>query len=147
MSQGQPRRSGIGQRRAVDGISTSSKKVTIGEALEATAATAGDKPVDASDAAAIQAAEAIATGMNAISGGVAAAAAASANASVDRDEDKTKLGEVVADANMILTDKEATREDAERVVAAEMRNNPDLRTHPGGVGASVLAAAKLNQDR
>ncbi|KAG6471349.1 hypothetical protein ZIOFF_068790 [Zingiber officinale] len=149
MSQGQPRRSGIGQRRAVDGISTSSKKVTIGEALEATAATAGDKPVDASDAAAIQAAEAIATGMNAISGGVAAsaAAAAAANASVDRDEDKTKLCEVVADANMRLTDKEATREDAERVAAAEMRNKPDLRTHPGRVGASVLAAAKLNYDR
>ncbi|XP_074568066.1 late embryogenesis abundant protein D-34-like [Curcuma longa] len=138
--QGQPRRHDWGG----DG-----KKVAIGEALEATAATAGNKPVDASDAAAIQAAEAIATGINAISGGVAAtaSAAAAANASVDRDEDKTKLGQVVADASMRLMDKKATREDAERVAAAEMRNNPDLRTYPGGVGASILAAAKLNQDR
>lgn len=89
---------GIGQSGAVDAITTFAKKVTIGEALEATAVTAGNKPVDASDAAAIQAAEAIATGMNAISGGVAAtaAAAAAANASVGGDEDKTKLGEVVA---------------------------------------------------
>lgn len=44
-------------------------------------------------------------------------------------------------------DKEATREDAERVVVAEMRNNPEMRAHPGGVGASMVAAARLNQER
>ncbi|RRT64731.1 hypothetical protein B296_00041635 [Ensete ventricosum] len=111
-------------------------KVTIGEALEATATTAGDKTIEASDAAAIQAAEAIATGVNAVTpGGVAAAAqaAAAANASTDRDDDKTRLGQVV--------------KDAERVLAAEMRNSPDLLTHPGGVGASMVAAARLNQQR
>ncbi|RWW27413.1 hypothetical protein GW17_00008150 [Ensete ventricosum] len=73
-------------------------KVSIGEALEAAATTAGDKPVDASDAAAIQAAEATATGENAVTpGGVAASAqaAAAANALKDRDEEKIKLGEVV----------------------------------------------------
>ncbi|URE17482.1 late embryogenesis abundant protein [Musa troglodytarum] len=71
-------------------------KVSIEEALEAAATTAGDKPVDA---AAIQAAEATATGVNAVTpGGVAPAAqaAAAANALKDRDEEKIKLGEVVA---------------------------------------------------
>ncbi|CAL9750983.1 unnamed protein product [Musa acuminata subsp. burmannicoides] len=126
-------------------------KVTIGEALEATATTAGDKTVEASDAAAIQAAEATATGVNAVMpGGVAAAAqaAAAANASRDRNDDKTRLGQVVKDAALRLpVDKVATRRDAERVLAAEMRNNPDLLTYPGGVGASMVAAARLNQQR
>ncbi|URD73055.1 late embryogenesis abundant protein [Musa troglodytarum] len=155
-------------------------KVTIGEALEATATTAGDKTVEASDAAAIQAAEATAMGVNAVTpGGVAAAAqaAAAANTSRDRDDDKTRLGQVVKvtdcpqdlnrmhptvfdvdtyvrrytrrqDAAMRLpVDKVATRQDAERVLAAEMRNSPDLLTYPGGVGASMVAAARLNQQR
>lgn len=38
--------------------------ITIGEALEATALSIGEKPVEQSDAAAIQAAEVRATGMN-----------------------------------------------------------------------------------
>lgn len=73
--------------------------ITIGEALEATVLTAGDRPVDYSDAAAIQAAEVRATGRtNIIPGGVAAAAqsAATRNARATRDEDKTKLAEVLA---------------------------------------------------
>ncbi|RWW58321.1 hypothetical protein BHE74_00034815 [Ensete ventricosum] len=98
-----------------------------------------------------KAAEATATGENAVTpGGVAASAqaAAAANALKDRDEEKIKLGEVVGvDASVWMAmDKEATKEDAERVVAAEMRNNPQLRAHPGGVGASVVAAARLNQE-
>ncbi|KAI3924980.1 hypothetical protein MKX01_009808 [Papaver californicum] len=125
-------------------------KITIGEALEATALTAGDKPVDQSDAAAIQAAEVRATGRNVITpGGVAAAAQAAAtfNARVWRDEDKTTLGDVLTDAAVKLpADKEVTRRDAEGVVGAEMRNNPNLVTHPGGVAASVVAAARLNQN-
>ncbi|KAI3928946.1 hypothetical protein MKW92_018587 [Papaver armeniacum] len=125
-------------------------KITIGEALEATALTAGDKPVDQSDAAAIQAAEVRATGRNVITpGGVAAAAQAAAtyNTRVARDEDKTTLGDVLTDAALKLpADKEATPRDAEGVVGAEMRNNPNLVTHPGGVAASVVAAARLNQN-
>ncbi|MCL7030348.1 hypothetical protein MKW94_010591 [Papaver nudicaule] len=125
-------------------------KITIGEALEATALTAGDKPVDQSDAAAIQAAEVRATGRNVITpGGVAAAAQAAAthNARVLRDEDKTRLGDILTDAALKLpADKEATPKDAEGVVGAEMRNNPNLVTHPGGVAASVVAAARLNQN-
>jgi hypothetical protein len=74
-------------------------KVTIGEALEATALAAGDEPVERSDAAAIQAAEARATGLDAnVPGGLAAQAqsAAAANAWAARDEDKTTLGDVLA---------------------------------------------------
>ncbi|WOK91579.1 Seed maturation protein [Canna indica] len=119
--------------------SATSRKVTIGDALEATLATDGDKSVDASDATTIQAVEAVAIGMNAVMpGGVAAVAqaAALANASMNRDEDTTKLCEVVADMGSRLpVDKEATREDAERVVATEMRNNSEMRTHSGGIGA------------
>lgn len=72
-------------------------KITISEALEATAFAVGRKPVERSDAAAIQAAEARATGLDAnIPGGLAAQAqsAAAANAWTARDEDKTKLGDV-----------------------------------------------------
>lgn len=73
--------------------------ITIGEALEATAVTAGTKPVEWSDAAAIQAAEVRATGRtNIVPGGVAAAAqsAATLNARLTRDEDMTKLADILA---------------------------------------------------
>jgi hypothetical protein len=74
-------------------------KVTIGEALEATALAAGDALVERSDAAAIQAAEARATGLDAnVPGGLAAQAqsAAADNAWAWRDEDKATLGDVLA---------------------------------------------------
>lgn len=74
--------------------------ITIGEALEATALSeAGDKPVDKSDAAAIQAAEVRATGSSQIiPGGVAAKAqsAATINSRTMDDADKTTLGDVLA---------------------------------------------------
>ncbi|KAL7083894.1 hypothetical protein ACP275_14G189900 [Erythranthe tilingii] len=124
-------------------------EITIGEALEATALTAGHRPVDYSDAAAIQAAEVRATGRtNIVPGGVAAAAqsAATRNARLPRDEDKTKLGEILSDASSKLpSDKPVTRRDAEGVIGAELRNDPNLCTRPGGVAASVAAAARLNQ--
>ncbi|KAI3879351.1 hypothetical protein MKW92_017783 [Papaver armeniacum] len=125
--------------------------VTIGEALEAVAITAGDKPIDQSDAAAIQAAEIGATGINAtIPGGIAAEAqsAASANARLTNDEEKTKLSDVLTDATSKLPkDRTVTSEDAEGVVSAELRNNPNMATYPGGVAASVAAAARLNQEQ
>jgi Seed maturation protein len=74
-------------------------KITIGEALEATALTAGDKPVEKSDAAAIQAAEVRATGMNVtVPGGIAAQAlsAADTNARETLDENKTKLRDILS---------------------------------------------------
>ncbi|KAF9622635.1 hypothetical protein IFM89_032534 [Coptis chinensis] len=107
--------------------------VTIGEALEATAFTARNKPVDQSDAAAIQAAEV--TGINIITPGAGAG-----------DEVKTKLGDVLSYARTKLpADKEVTREDAEGVIGTELRNNPNMSTYPGGVADSMAAAARMNQ--
>ncbi|KAM0944108.1 putative Late embryogenesis abundant protein, SMP subgroup [Dioscorea sansibarensis] len=123
--------------------------ISIGEALEAVALTAGDKPVSRSDAAAIQAAEArVNGGAVATSGGLAAEAqaAAAANELTMSNDNKTTLSDVLSDASKKLGgDKEATREDAERVVGAELRNNPAMFTRPGGVADTVAAAARLNQ--
>jgi hypothetical protein len=74
-------------------------KITIGEALEAAGFAAGRRPVELSDAAAIQAAEVRATGLDAnIPGGLAAEAqsAADSNALAASDEDKTTLGDVLS---------------------------------------------------
>ncbi|KAG8389330.1 hypothetical protein BUALT_Bualt02G0218100 [Buddleja alternifolia] len=123
--------------------------ITIGEALEATALSAGNKPIDESDVAAIQAAETRATGLgHVVPGGVAAEAqSAAARNRRTTDEQKTKLGDVLADATLKLVgDKPVTREDAEGVISAEIRNKLDLSTHPGGVAASMAAAARLNQE-
>ncbi|KAF5192861.1 Late embryogenesis abundant protein [Thalictrum thalictroides] len=125
-------------------------KITIGEALEVSALTAGEKPVDQSDAAAIQAAEVRATHSNVIiPGGVAAMAQSAANVNArmcHSNEDKTKLADILTDASTKLPgDKPVTRQDAEGVMVAELRNNLNLATHPGGVGASVVAAARINQ--
>ncbi|KAL3827968.1 hypothetical protein ACJIZ3_016770 [Penstemon smallii] len=109
--------------------------ITIGEALEATALSAGDKPIDASDAAAIQAAETRATGLgHVVPGGIAAEAQAAAarNVLTTKDEEKTKLSDVLNDAtDKLVSDKAVTREDAEGIISAEIRNKPDLTTHPG----------------
>ncbi|XP_066357983.1 late embryogenesis abundant protein D-34-like isoform X2 [Miscanthus floridulus] len=124
--------------------------VTIGEALEATALAAGDAPVERSDAAAIQAAEARATGLDAnVPGGLAAQAqsAAAANAWAWRDEDKATLGDVLANATArLVADKPVERADALGVAGAENRNRDDGTARPGGVGASMAAAARLNRD-
>nr|XP_017238160.1 PREDICTED: late embryogenesis abundant protein D-34-like isoform X1 [Daucus carota subsp. sativus] len=123
--------------------------ITIGEALENATLTAGDKPVDQSDAAAIQKAEVRASGF-AHAGGVTAAAqsAANLNARTMGVDDKIKLGEVLADSsNRLEIDKPVTREDAEEVIEAEVRNNPEMVTYPGGVASSMAVAASLNQDR
>lgn len=82
----------------IGAVTVMQNAVTIGQTLEATAHTAGDKPVDQSDAAAIQAAEVRATGSNVvIPGGLAASAqsAASFNAGVSKDEDKIKLSDIL----------------------------------------------------
>uniref|UniRef100_A0A0D9XJX9 SMP domain-containing protein n=1 Tax=Leersia perrieri TaxID=77586 RepID=A0A0D9XJX9_9ORYZ len=108
-------------------------KITIGEALEATALSAGDQPVEPSDGRC---------------GGLAATAraAADANARADRDEDKTTLADVLADATARMgADKEVEREDAVRVVGVEVGSKPDATARPGGVAASIAAAARLNR--
>ncbi|KAK4357396.1 hypothetical protein RND71_023006 [Anisodus tanguticus] len=46
----------------------------------------------------------------------------------------------------LIDDKEVKKEDAEGVVGAEIRNKPDLATHPGGVAESMTtAASNLNK--
>ncbi|CAJ1969321.1 unnamed protein product [Sphenostylis stenocarpa] len=125
--------------------------ITIGEALEASGvAGAGDKPVDESDAAAIQAAEMRATGKNETeAGGLGARAqsAATRNTRTVPDSQKTTLSDVLADAREKLpADKAVTREDAEGVIGAELRNKLDMRTTPGGVAASMAVAATINQN-
>ncbi|KAH0856177.1 hypothetical protein HID58_084438 [Brassica napus] len=78
--------------------------ITIGEALDATVLTAGNKPVEWSDAAAIQAAEVRATGRtNIMPGGVAASAqsAATLNARANSEDDKTTLAVVLTVSIML----------------------------------------------
>ncbi|XP_028792261.1 late embryogenesis abundant protein D-34-like [Neltuma alba] len=124
-------------------------QLTIGQALEATAHTVGDKPVEQSDAAAIEAAEMRATGRNEIiPGGLAAVAqkAAAYNTGCVREEDEIKMSDIVSGATIKLpADKEATRQDAVEVVAAEVGNSPNVSTTRGGVAASVAAAVRLNE--
>ncbi|KAI3993057.1 hypothetical protein MKX01_009800 [Papaver californicum] len=92
-------------------------KITIGEALEAIALTAGDKPVNQSDAAAIQAAEVRETRRNVITpGGIAAVAQAAA----------TFNDVLIVAVVKFPADKKVTRRDAEGVVGAEMRNNNNI---------------------
>lgn len=50
-------------------------------------------------------------------------------------------------STMLPRDKVVTRVDAEGVIAAEIRNQPELSTYPGGVAASIAAAARLNQSK
>ncbi|KAK8340071.1 hypothetical protein V6Z12_A08G077400 [Gossypium hirsutum] len=61
-------------------------------------------------------------------------------------EDKTTLSDVLYDVTTMLPrDKAVTPEDADKVVAAELRNNPYMSTAPGGVTAS-MTAARLNEN-
>ena len=77
-------------------------KITIGEALEATARAGGGRPVDRADAEAIRAAEMSAHGADvAMPGGLGdqARAAARANAQATREGDKVKIGDVLSVSN------------------------------------------------
>ncbi|KAL8138969.1 hypothetical protein V2J09_004970 [Rumex salicifolius] len=122
-----------------------SETITIGDALEAAAVSAGQKEVTQSDAAAIHVAEQLASGSKGRAlGGVSdrAQAAANRNAVKIWDEDKTKLADVISNAKELLAeDKVVTKKDAEMVVAAEMRTNARIYVTPGAVGESLAAAA------
>jgi hypothetical protein len=131
-----------------DPLIASGEAVTIGEALEAAAVGAGDKPVQPSDARAIQSAEARATGIpGGIPGGLAASAqsAAELNPRVTASE-KTTISDILMDASIDLpVDKVVTQEDASKVLDAELRNSPTGEPQPGGVAAAMQAAADLNE--
>ncbi|XP_021907619.1 late embryogenesis abundant protein D-34-like [Carica papaya] len=131
---------------------TNREAITIGEALEATALSgAGDKPVDRTDAAAIMAAEMRATGGSEVPPGGVGSAAQSAAVRNERtmvDEEKITLSDVLAHVTEKMEgDKVVTRVDAEGVIGAELRNDPDMVTTPGGVAEMVAAAASVNQNR
>ncbi|CAL0300590.1 unnamed protein product [Lupinus luteus] len=140
------------ENHALGKTQKSAPGVTIGEALEASAMTrAGNKAVDMSDAAAIQAAEMRATKKSETeAGGVGAIAqsAATKNSRASPFMEKTTLSDVVSNARERLSsDKTVTKEDAEGVIGAEIRNKKDMITTPGGVAASVAASATLNQNK
>ncbi|KAL6879637.1 hypothetical protein ACP4OV_012296 [Aristida adscensionis] len=125
-------------------------KITIGEALEATARAGGGRPIDRADAEAIRAAEMIAHGADiTMPGGIAdqAQAGARANTQAMRDGDKIKIGDVLSGATAKLAgDKAAGTEDAAKVVQAETFNDAGAHARAGGVGAAVTTAARLNED-
>uniref|UniRef100_A0A0D9WQC2 SMP domain-containing protein n=1 Tax=Leersia perrieri TaxID=77586 RepID=A0A0D9WQC2_9ORYZ len=124
-------------------------KITVGEALEATALAAGERPVDSADVEAIRAAEMTAQESDVtLPGGLAdqAQAAARSNADAECDDDKITVADVLTDATAKLAgDKVAGMEDAAKVVRAETYSDAGARTRAGGVGAAVTTAARLNQ--
>ncbi|XP_075095201.1 late embryogenesis abundant protein D-34-like [Nicotiana tabacum] len=145
-----PSEAGDGERAArYPTTGVQSESTTIGEALEAVALTAGDKPIEQSDAAAIQAAEVRATGLGEVMpGGIGAEAqhAAAINARTTPEDDKTTLSDVLTDeTSRLIGDKAVKKEDAEGVVGAEIRTKSDLATHLGGVAASMAVASSLNE--
>ncbi|KAF0921825.1 hypothetical protein E2562_020118 [Oryza meyeriana var. granulata] len=140
----------VGQYSVADQpVEQDATKITVGEALEATALAAGERPVDRTDVEAICAAEMTAQESDVtMPGGLAdqAQAAARANAAVDRDDDKVTVGDVLTDATAKLAgDKVAGMDDASMVVQAETYSDAAARTRASGVGAAVTTAARLNQ--
>ncbi|KAH1108176.1 hypothetical protein J1N35_011944 [Gossypium stocksii] len=124
--------------------------ITIGEALEATVLSVGDKPVDQGDAAAIRVAElrAASSRLTQHSGlGTRAQAAATFNDRAAYGHNKITISDVLSDATEKLpTVKAVTNEDAEEVRGAEQRNKADMIATAGGVADTMVTAAKLNRD-
>ncbi|VAI26641.1 unnamed protein product [Triticum turgidum subsp. durum] len=136
------------------GVEEATDAVTIGEALQAAAQTsAGERPVDLADAAAVQAAETRATGLGGlIPGGVAAAAQQAAETNMRpglAEEEKVRLRDALGSAAAVLpANKVATREDAVAVATAANRNAPAGGGGGGkGVADAVAAAAEMNERR
>lgn len=121
--------------------------VTIGEALEAAAMGAGDRPIELADARAIESAERRATGVAMpMKGGIGATAQSAAQLNLRTDEaGQTTLSDVLMDATADLpADKVVTYEDAYKVLQAELRGRNVDELQAGGVGATLVAAADLN---
>lgn len=136
------------------GVEEATDAVTIGEALQAAAQTsAGERPVDLADAAAVQVAETRATGLGGVvPGGVAAAAQQDAETNMRpgvAEEEKVRLRDVLGSAAAVLpANKVVTREDAVAVATAAERNSPAGGGGGGkGVADAVAAAAEMNEGR
>ncbi|KAH9320750.1 hypothetical protein KI387_015389, partial [Taxus chinensis] len=114
------------QPAPIDHVTAASTDLTIGEALEAAAMRAGDKPVERSDVAAIQSAERRATGFpETLPGNLASAAqsAAELNRRLPSDE-KTTLADVISSATVDLpADKVVTVEDSQKIKESEARQS------------------------
>ncbi|GMJ09107.1 hypothetical protein HRI_004579900 [Hibiscus trionum] len=124
-----------------------SSGISIGEALEATAISVGDKPVDRGDVAAIRAAEARAAGSSVAGLGAKAQAAVDFNDRATYDYNKITISDVLSDATAKLPrDKAVTSEDADGVRGAEVRNKPESMPTPGGVADTLATAARVNRD-
>ncbi|CAL5028715.1 unnamed protein product [Urochloa decumbens] len=139
---------------ALQAVAQPNKAVTIGEALQAVVrSSAGEKPVDFADAAAIQAI--VETCGNDEQGkDLAAAALRAAERNVKPADERSggeatvRLRDVLGEAKLSGGDKAVTREDAENVAAA-------ARTSAGKRGAgtgkavveAVTAAADMNERR
>ncbi|GLJ12576.1 hypothetical protein SUGI_0193750 [Cryptomeria japonica] len=122
--------------------------VTIGEALEAAALRSGDKPVEQSDAAAIQSADRRATGIPVeVPGGIASAAQSAADMNPGLPyEERTTLADVLSTATLDLpADKAVMMEDAHRIKEREARRRVSGQVFPGGVGDTMEAAALINE--
>ncbi|XP_021281129.1 late embryogenesis abundant protein D-34-like [Herrania umbratica] len=124
--------------------------ITIGEVLEATAISVGDKPVHQGDAAAIRVAEVRAAGSNVTQRrglGATAQAAATFNDRVSYDYNKMTISDVLSDVSSKLPqDKAVTSEDADGLTGSELRNKPDMTPTPGGVADTMATAARVNRD-
>ncbi|GMI73814.1 LATE EMBRYOGENESIS ABUNDANT PROTEIN ECP31 [Hibiscus trionum] len=124
--------------------------ITIGEALEATTLSVGDKPVDQGDAGAIRVAESRAAGswLTQHSGlGTRAQAAATFNERQACDHNMITISDVLSDATEKLAlDKAVTAEDAAGVRGVEQREKPDMVATPGGVADTLETAARVNRD-
>ncbi len=138
---GQPIRSAFRPAPA-DYPTAASTDVTIGEALEAAAMRAGDKPVELSDAIAVQAAERRATG-NGVASATQSAAVVNARLPYQK---KTTLGDVLSSATLDLpADKAVTAGDARRIKELEASHSDTGKVYPGGIGDAMEAAANINE--
>ncbi|XP_010679056.2 late embryogenesis abundant protein D-34 [Beta vulgaris subsp. vulgaris] len=127
------------------------ESVTIGEALEAVALSAGDHAVDSADAAAIEAAEKRALGTDTLPHGSLAEEAhhaAAWNAQILQCEIRTTMDDILRDASDKLPhDRPVTHEDAKAILEAEAQNDPANAITAGGVGEMMSAAASLNNPK
>ncbi|KAL3698149.1 hypothetical protein R1sor_012225 [Riccia sorocarpa] len=119
---------------------------SIVDALETAGARLADKPLEESDARAIQSAEARATG---VPGGLKGGPAAMAQSVVDTagtGGTVVTVGDVLLGATMQLpSDKPVTTEDASRVQSAEARHTPTGEIPRGGVASTMQQAAAANE--
>ncbi|CAN6268472.1 unnamed protein product [Urochloa humidicola] len=141
---------------ALQAVAQPNKAVTVGEALQAVVrSSAGDKPVDFADAAAIQAVvETCGSDDKESDKDLAAAALRAAERNVKPADERSgavatvRLRDVLGDAELPGGGKAVTRDDAERVAAAATGSAGKRGAGTGkAVVEAVTAAADMNEQR